>query len=294
MEFFVMVCIILINYNGKVDTEECIKSIKKNQTDYKIIIVDNNSSNGKVEYNDVIDKKSCEIVYLDENIGFAAGNNIGIECAQKYNPDYLLLLNNDTVVEADFLNSIVAKSKEYNDNAVITTKIVYYDDNEYLWYGGCKFDGSTGEYKILGIGEKDSDFYNVEKYVEYITGCVMLFPCKVLDIIGKMSEDYFLYYEDADYCERIRRANVKMVYVPEITVYHKESRSTKKGSDIYQYYILRNYLMFIQRYSSDKTKYIIKKFFKSLKEVVRARMNYTVWKKAWGDFVRGNIGKAFL
>ncbi len=286
-----MVCVIIVNYNGKIDTEECVKSIKKNLTDYKIIIVDNNSPKDKVIYNEIVDDKNCEIVYLEKNVGFAAGNNAGIECAKKYNPDYYFLLNNDTVIGNDCLLRLEKKAKEYNNEAVLTTKIVYYDENDCIWYGGCRYDKSVGEYKILGLREKDSVEYNQERYVEYITGCAMFIPEKVFKKVGKMSEDYFLYYEDADYCQRIRRSGFKMAYIPSVIILHKESRSTKRGSNGYHYYILRNYLIYINRFSNKKLLYLTKCFIVSYKEVFRKRMNYKVWSCAWLDYINKKFGK---
>lgn len=286
-----MICIILVNYGGKTDTEECVKSIKLNDSEYKIIIVDNGSVDGKVVYNDVIDRQCCEIIYLDDNIGFAAGNNVGIEHAKKYNPEYVMLLNNDTVICEDCLSLLVEKAKEYNDQAVLTTKIVYHDDNDYIWYGGCEFNEDLGEYKIRGLRDKDRDDYNKELYVDYVTGCVMFIPINILEIVGKMSEEYFLYYEDADYCQRIKTCGYRMAYIPSITIYHKESRSTKRGSNLYHYYVLRNYLIYIRKYSNQKLRYILKKLYYSLKDALGKRMSFYVWICAWWDFLVKKTGK---
>lgn len=286
-----MVCVVLINYNGREDTEACVKSLLENDVDKKIIIVDNNSIKNKAIYNDIITPESCEIIYLDDNLGFAAGNNVGIKKALEYNPDYILLLNNDTVVPSNCLEKMIIKEKEYADNVVITTKISYFDEPDYLWYGGSFYNSKEGEYKILGIGKKDDDSYNEEKPVDYITGCVMFIPVSLLTKIGYMSEDYFLYFEDADYCQQIKQNNVDMVYVPSITVLHKESRSTNRGSDLYNYYIIRNYLKYISQYSDRKMHYIIRKFFLTIKEVLRGRLSFKIWKSAWKDFLIGKYGK---
>lgn len=286
-----MVCIILINYNGKVDTEECVKSIKKNLADFKIIIVDNNSTTGRVEYNDVIDEKSCEIIYLDDNIGFAAGNNVGLQRAKELNPEYYFILNNDTIIADDCLEKLISKSQKESDRYVITTKIVYFDEPGMIWYGGCSYNKNAGEYKSLGFRQNDSEEYNIESEVDYITGCAMFIPAHILDTVGFMSEEYFLYYEDADYCERIKKASARMLYYPDVTILHKESRSTKRGSDMYNYYIIRNYLFFISKYSERKIYYLLNKLVLSYKEVFRGRLKSDIWKMAWKDFIHKSIGK---
>lgn len=286
-----LVCAILVNYNGIEDTTECVGSLKKCGYDnIRIIIVDNASVKGKAEYNTVITRDICEIIYNLDNIGFAAANNVGIKRGIEIGAKYFLILNNDTVVDKDFL-SLLIKAFEKNDKIGIATgKIYYYDDPDYMWFGGSYFDSKLMECKIAGIGEKDAPEYSVEKDIPFATGCLWLLSKSTVEKVGLMCEDYFLYYEDADYCEMVKSKGLSIHYIPQAVIYHKESRSTKKGSDLYHYYNNRNYLFFIRKFH----KYgfcIIKKFVKMIKDVLRGRLCVRILFEVWRDFLLNNQGQ---
>ncbi|MDD6644494.1 MAG: glycosyltransferase family 2 protein [Oscillospiraceae bacterium] len=289
-----LVCVILVNYNGVSDTEECVKSLKEcNYTNLHIVIVDNGSLTGKVEYNEIITKDKCEIIYSKDNVGFAGANNIGINRALEINADYVLILNNDTVVHKDFLFPLIDACKENPKIGIATGKIYYFDEPEYLWFGGSYYDESLSECKIDGIGKKDSEEYSAEKYIPFATGCLWLIPKNVLSTVGLMSEEYFLYYEDADYCERLKNKGYSIKYIPSSVIYHKESRSTKKGSPLYHYYITRNYLYYIRKYvkGSRKYKMYFNRGLQTLRSVVRKRMKFYVAYRAFLDFMLCHMGK---
>lgn len=284
-----LVCAILVNYNGKVDTEECVKSILNCEySNIKIIIVDNASSYDSLEYNEIINKEKCNIIYSKENVGFAGANNIGIKYAKlKYCPKYYLIINNDTVVSKNFLQPLISKFKENSNVGIATSKIYYYNEPELLWFGGSYFDKTLCEFKIYGIGEKDSEKYSIEKDIPFATACLWLLADNVIEEVGLINEEYFLYYEDADYCMRIREKGYSIEYVPKSIIYHKESRSTKKGSDLYYYYNTRNYLIFISKFCdlSHRIRVYSNRLIRSCKDVLRKRRSVKNEWKAWYDFV---------
>ena len=136
-----LISVILVNYNGYDDTRECVRSLlASDYRNIRICIVDNASSKNIVEYDDVIKEDRCDIVYLKNNIGFAGGNNVGIEYSKKYNPDYYLILNNDTVVKRDFLKPLLRKCIANDKIGIATGKVLYYDEPSILWFGGSYFD----------------------------------------------------------------------------------------------------------------------------------------------------------
>ena len=153
-----LVCVIIVNYNSDTDTKECVRSLKKaNYNNVRICIVDNGSRNIGIDYNDIITSDICDIINLSSNKGFSGGNNTGIKyCKEKYNPDYFLILNNDTVVDPDFLEPLVECCKKNDKAGIITGKIFYYDDPTMIWFGGSYYDKKNGEYKFKGIGDKDN------------------------------------------------------------------------------------------------------------------------------------------
>lgn len=289
-----LVCAIIVNYNGIEDTTECVKSLKLCSYDnIRIIIVDNASSNGKANYNAYITTDICEIIYNSDNIGFAGANNVGIKRALEIGAEYLLILNNDTVVEKNFLQPLIEAFKCNKNLGIATGKIYYYDDPDYLWFGGSHYDSKLMEYKISGIGEKDAPEYNIENNIPFATGCLWLLSRETVNKVGLMSEEYFLYYEDADYCEKMKMNGLGIRYIPESIIYHKESRSTRKGSDYYKYYNLRNYLIFIKRYRTkgQAFKLMTKRFFKMLKDIMRRRLSLRIVWNVWRDFIGENYGR---
>lgn len=285
-----LVCAILVNYNGAEDTNACVESLLNcAYNNIKIIIVDNNSTTGKVVYNNIITQDKCEILYEEENLGFAGANNVGIRYGMKYNPDYFLIINNDTVVTQNFLNPLIRVFNENDNVGIATGKIFYFDDHEILWFGGSYYDQKLGECKIDGIGHREDRRHLQRKEIPFATGCLWLLPSKIVEKVGYMSEEYFLYYEDADYCERVKQCGYTIIYEPKSIIYHKESRSTKRGSVSYYYYNIRNYLIFISKYAS--AKHYLYKAYISLKDVIRKRVPLSVTLYAWIDFAMCKKGR---
>lgn len=288
-----LVCVILVNYNRYEDTKECVRSLLMAEyNNIRICIVDNASFDGLVQYDDVITAEKCDIIFLDENVGFSSGNNIGIAYTKKYNPSYYLILNNDTVVTKDFLKPLVDICEQNEKIGIATGKILYYDEPTILWFGGSYYDKKLGEYRICGMGIPDGKKYNIPGEIYYTTGCFMLIPLCVMETVGKMSEEYFLYYEDADYCERIKQHGYSIYYLPKSVIFHKESRSTKKGSNLYLYYVNRNYLFFVKKYAKkDKIKLILIRLYLIIRGVIRGRIEASIAYKICRDFFINKQGK---
>lgn len=242
------VYIILVNYNGINDTIECIESLKKiNYSNYKIIIIDNGSSDNSV--NILREKYNSEIKIIDlkKNYGFAGGNNIGINMALNENIDYVLLLNNDTVVEKNFLKELVILAENNKQIGVVGGKIYYFDDKKKIWYAGAKINTLTGKTKHIGVDEYDKGQYDKISETDYVTGCMMLVSTNVIKRVGNMDESYFLYYEETDWSVRIKNAGYKLIYQPNSIIYHKVSRSTKKINHVMGYYYDRNSYYFVMK-----------------------------------------------
>ena len=240
-----LVYIILINYNSKIHTVECVKSLNNIfYKNYKILIIDNNSEDN--DFSEIEDLNNKVLVIKNKsNFGFAAANNIGIEIALKNNAEYILLLNNDTVVTPNFLNILIDEYENDNNIGICTSKILYYDFRDTIWYGGGSINKIKGNICIDDLNKKD--FENKKsKECEFASGCCMLLSSEVINKVGLMSEKYFLYYEDVDYSSKFLKASYKIKYCPKSVIYHKESVSTKKFSYLYQYYFVRNRLIFIK------------------------------------------------
>lgn len=289
-----MIHIILVNYNGWKDTEECIHSLKgSTYTDYEILVVDNGSTDDSVEHLRKLVGDRVVLLEAGANLGFSGGNNVGIRYAQKHGAQHILLLNNDTLVAQDMLEKLVDASRRHEDQAVITAKILYAAQPEVIWYAGGRFDGRTGRTEHTGIHETDAGQYGREREVSFISGCCMLIPAEVLDNVGPMEEEYFLYCEDLDYCCRIARAGYPMVYEPSAVLYHKVSASTGQASDTVTYYTVRNKCRILGRYIAPGNRWMAKVYFwlETGKRVLTREYRWHVVKRATRDAREGRWGK---
>lgn len=288
-----LVCAVLVNYNGYRDTAECIRSLLSCQySNLMVLVVDNGSETEPGSEDMEYIRSNARLINSGKNIGFAGANNLGIRYARQYKPGYILILNNDTVVKEDFLNILVAAYEKEKRAGIATCKIYYYDEPDILWFGGSYYDKSSCEMKIAGIGQKDGPDYSAAGDLRFATACLWLISLEIFEQIGEMNEDYFLYYEDADYCQRMIKEGYRILYVPEAVIYHKESSSTGKGSCLYHYYNTRNYLFYLKKYAEGQSRYkaMFRRLYIDMKSVVRGRIPLKAEITAWRDFILGHRG----
>jgi len=243
------VFVIIVNWNLKYDTIALIRSILTGSyIPYRVIVVDNGSSDGSVEailehFGDAVD-----LIVNKENIGFAAGANRGIHHALTHGADFVLILNNDTIVARDMLEKLIDMAIHTPDIGILSPAIFYYDQPNRVWYLG---DRHVRWLPIpLRISANMLRPDNKILLVNYVTGCAMLIRRSVLDKIGMFDERYFMYYEDADFCKRAEQAGFSIACVPAARVWHKVSGSTR-GNISYQYYLkTRSRVRFYRRHYS--------------------------------------------
>ncbi|NQT30052.1 MAG: glycosyltransferase family 2 protein [Candidatus Saganbacteria bacterium] len=242
------VAIIILNWNGEADSQECLSSLGKLQYDnYHIIVVDNGSNDGS---GDRLKEKFPEIKLIKnhENIGFAAGNNVGIEAALNDGVEMILLLNNDTVVASDFLANLVDTLKDDDQIGVVSPKILSYQDKAKIWFGGGAFLPVIRKPFHQYYQEDDVGQINKIAETEWVSGCCMLVGFKVFKKIGLLDPDYFNNYEDVDFCLRATKAGYKIAVVPQAKIYHKFAASMGgKFSPFYTYFRTRNNLLFFKK-----------------------------------------------
>ena len=277
------VAIIILNWNSYRDTYDCLKSLEGlSYRDFKIFLVDNNSADDsflklRTDYENNAFSSEIEFVQTGSNLGFAGGNNVGVKLAKEQYFSFAWLLNNDTTVHKDSLQQLLNTINSDDKTGIVGSKIYYYD-TDIIWFAGGKLNEYTGNARHLGIKEKDSGRYNELKEVDYITGCSLLFKMDLVDSIGYMMEDYFLYYEETDWNLKAASNGWKIVYVPESIVYHKVSVSSGGEDNIapyVDYYYLRNSFVMIKRNGSILKRFIalvnlLYKFFKKhIKIIIR-------------------------
>jgi GT2 family glycosyltransferase len=219
--------VIVLSWNGKKDTLECLASLQQlTYPNARIIVVDNSSSDGT---GDAIRSAfpNIELIVNNSNLRFAGGNNVGIRQSLEGGAEYVLMLNNDTVVDPEFLGRLVEAAESGRKIGMVGPKIYYFDDPKRIWFAGGLIKWWRGRVTHIGIREVDNGEYDVTTEVDYITGCCMLIKREVIETIGMLDERYYIYGEDVDLCVRALRSGYKSVYVPSSRVWHKLSVSTK-------------------------------------------------------------------
>ena len=243
-----LVSIISVNYKQARVTCEMLASLQAvTYPNYEVIVVDNASPAHEVipigeQFPHV------RLICSAKNLGFAGGNNLGIAAAKG---EYLLFLNNDTEVEPGFLEPLVALFEADPTVGIASPKLIFYGTDNLIQYAGCSnISPWTGRSETVGLLEKDLGQHNTSSETALAHGAAMMVPRDLIQKTGLMPELYFLYYEELDWCEMIKRAGYRCHYVAEATVYHKESVSVGQGSLLRTYYMYRNRLLFIRRNSS--------------------------------------------
>ena len=254
MRTFPLVSVITVNYNGSEDTMELIESLSRiSYPNIEIIVIDNCS---KEDNPKLIRERYPSVVLYESNInmGFAGGNNLGIMRARG---EYVLLLNNDTIVDRGFLEPLVEKMESDHKIGAVSSKLRFYYDRSVIQFAGyTPFDHRTMRNTAIGYREKDKGQYDRDSETAFPHGAAMMVRMQVIREIGIMSYIFFLYYEEADWGYRIRRAGYTMWYVHNSLVYHKESVSVGKLSDSKVYYRNRNRIVFLRRNVGGKDFYL--------------------------------------
>ena len=233
-------------------TAECVRSLlKMTVKDYEIIVVDNGSKDGSVEY---LRGQFPELTILsqDHNLGFAAGCNVGIKLAMERGAKYVLPLNNDTIVDADFLKELEHVAEEHAQAAMVSPKIYFWDLPDRLWWAGGKFSLWTGIAKHLGRKELDSGQFGGNMEIDWATGCAVLMKCDVLRKTGLFDELFFGNGEDLDLSLRIRKAGYRIWYAPKAKLWHKEGVDYRKnvGEQMRKFTVTRNSLYVMYKHAN--------------------------------------------
>lgn len=240
-----LVSIVTINFRQAHVTGALLASLRSiSYPRVEIIVVDNASPPAEV---DPIAAQFPEVrlIRSAENLGFAGGNNLGIAAAQG---EYVLFLNNDTEVAPGFLEPLVALFEATPTAGVASPKIIYHGTDHLIQYAGCSgINPWTGRSVTTGHLEKDRGQHDATAPTALAHGAAMLVPRRLIQQVGLMPALYFLYYEELDWCEMMKRAGHGCHYVGASTVYHKESASVGQGSVLRTHYLYRNRLLFIRR-----------------------------------------------
>jgi GT2 family glycosyltransferase len=242
-----LISIITVNFNQPQATLDLLKSIYEcyPKANLEVIVVDNGSTEDHgVEFKNT----DLHVLYIrsEKNLGFAGGNNLGIKSAKG---EYLFLVNNDTEFSAGLLETLTETMEGNAEIGIISPKINYWDNKEIIQYAGfTEMNYYTCRNECIGQFETDhGQFNNVNAETGYVHGAAMMIRRSALKAAGNMAENFFLYYEEMDWCEQIKRSGFKIWINTNALIYHKESLSVGKNSAIKEFFMNRNRILFTRR-----------------------------------------------
>lgn len=296
--------LVILNWNHKNLTTECLESVDKLYTagyQLNVVVVDNASTDGSVEHFKKLKFKSFNPKVLEnkENLGFAIGNNIGMKYALKNGADYILVMNNDVFVDKNLITELLKIARKYNKVGSVSPKIYFTKGFEFhkkrykkselgkvIWYAGGHIDWANVYGENRGVNEVDRGQYNKKEEIDFATGACVLFSTKALKSVGLYDPKYFMYLEDGDLSIQMKRTGWKVLYAPKAICWHKVAQSSGIGSDLNDYYITRNRLLFGLRWAPMRTKFAL------MRESWKFALTGRKWqKKGIIDFYLGRFGK---
>lgn len=302
-----MVYIIILNWRGAFDTIKCLSTVFNLQnSSFRVVICDNSSpddsynvirewlltnkeKNKFLEEHTLIEftraeaeqhvarpgEKAIYLVQTGENLGYAAGNNVGIRLAKNQSDmSHIWILNNDTLVDKDSLYFLLKRCNEDSKIGICGSKLIYHHDQSKLQGLGGTYNSwlcSTKHYAALAESSKVFDDIEVEKNIDYVIGASMLLTRSLIESVGLLCEDYFLYYEEIDLCLRAK-PNFKIAVSTDSKIIHKEGASTGSGKSLLADYLFyRNKLRITRKFNRNKVPIVWISLFLTLANRIRRR-----------------------
>lgn len=293
------VAVVLVNWNGRDDTLECLASLANIEySNCSIIVVDNASRDDSVaairaSFSDV------QVIESGANLGFTGGNNLGIARSLENGADFVFLLNNDTIIDSKAVGELVKTARKNPDFGLLTPLVFYYNAPQDVWFGGAKLDLSRGIAVHDNARAPQPD--DALREVAWASGCTMFFRAAVLQRLRGFDERFFLNWEDVELSLRVQKMGLKIGLVPSARVWHKVGRSMAQTEPSLAsfYYWLRNNLLLARLHGGRQARYATRAI---LRRQVRERLRAIVkrernsWKLlrvafcACNDFRRGRFG----
>jgi GT2 family glycosyltransferase len=245
------VAIVVLCWNGLRDTIVCMESLHRIGYDaLTTIVVDNGSSDGTAA---IVHESfpDVTVIRLEENLGFAEGNNVGLRAAFSMGADYALLLNNDTIADEQLVAALVEEAEQRPDAGALCPMIHYTDPPDRIWYAGARFDARrVHNGRHTGYGDRDTGQYHATREIGRATGAAMLVPKRVVEDVGYLDGRLFLQVEDVEWSLRMRAAGYRILFVPAGKVWHRVSMATGgEHAPATAYYEMRNTLVVCDRHA---------------------------------------------
>ena len=300
------VAVVILTWNGRELTLDCLQSLSSlDYPNFQVIVVDNGSSDGTVssirsEY------PSATVIANEKNLGFANGNNIGLQHALEREVDYILFLNNDTLVEPTMLRRLVEFAEAKPEVGMVGPSMYCFDPSDTLFAAGSFVDWSNGTIRHRGMFQSSASLehrYEPEP-VDFICGCGFLASRRMIEEVGGFNPSYYLNFEDVELGERAKRSGFEVWFMPRAKMWHRVSATLGRGSPANTYYMIRNSLHFFWSNSPGRLRFV-----STSRILGRALRSWAAWSlkpeyrteefRAKGranlfairDFLRGNMGQ---
>ncbi|HEY2967154.1 MAG TPA: glycosyltransferase family 2 protein [Casimicrobiaceae bacterium] len=244
------VWIVVLSWNGQTDTLACLESLQQlHYAERRVVVVDNGSTDGSVDaLRSAESRLAIEIIEAGRNLGYAGGNNLGIRYALDRGADFILILNNDTTVDAMLLDELVGAAERHPEAGCFGPWIFYMDEPERLWFTRSEWDSTVSAFTAPGKGRIASELPDETTNTKYVCGAALFFRADVARDIGLLDERFFLVYEDSDWGFRARRAGFECLMVPAARVWHKIGTSFgSEASPLRAYFSSRNKLLWAEK-----------------------------------------------
>jgi GT2 family glycosyltransferase len=231
---------IILTFNDVEDTIQCVESLL--QSTYPVetfYILDNGSTTEGVFVSLKTafgENESCKVMRSEQNLGFSAGVNICLREAVEENPDYLLLVNNDAVIDKECIKKLVSTLETHKDALLCGPSILYHSRQDVLWHGAAYFSWIKTAANNPGHNELFTVPNSAALEVDTISGCVMLIKSRAMEEVGFFDESFFFYTEDLDYCLRVKQIGQKVIYNPQAVAFHKIDPTFNNRANKFVYY----------------------------------------------------------
>jgi len=297
------VSIIILTWNAEKRITEQIYNLSTLDTTgliASVLVVDNNSGDKTASVARKLKLHNMSYCYIQNstNLGFAEGNNVGIRYALSSGADYIVLQNDDTILDKDILVNMIREHQNIPEAGAVSPKIYFargfefhkhYKDSDLgkvIWYAGGDIDWKNIYGSNHGVDEIDHGQFDESRDTDFATGCFVMYKRNALEKAGLYDKRYYLYMEDTDLSERIKRAGFRVMYSPIAKLWHKVSQSSGIGSEHNDYYLTRNRMLFGMTYAKLRTKFAL--FRESIKLLLSGRK----WQKIGiRDYYLGKFGK---
>jgi GT2 family glycosyltransferase len=244
------VAAVVLSWNRRADTLACLRSLAAAEGELEVIVVDNASTDGTpAAVRDAF--PNATLIVNDENLGFAAGNNVGLRHALAAGAEWVLVLNNDVEVEPGFLPPLLEAAARRPGAGALSPKILLADPPDVIWFAGASYDPRRGyNGRQRGYGEPDDGRWDELWATDRVCGAAMLVPRTVLEADGLFDEELFAYSEDTDWSLRVRARGHGLWVVPASRVHHRVSAASGgESSPTTLYYDTRNALVVAERHA---------------------------------------------